>query len=135
MISRFIGKYSLARKILDERAGQEFRFQGNAEIFAVQDGYRYLEIGTLQMPSVAPMKAERSYLWREAGDKVEVFFKDGRPFHYFDPIQGGRATEHLCGADWYRGGYELSEWPVWTVTWDVEGPRKLYHSTTTYTPC
>lgn len=130
----FVGRYKIVRQIKDTRAQVESRFEGEAEIALTDNGADYGEKGLLIMGEQR-FQAERRYLWRSSGAHIAVLFDDGRPFHDFDPLAGGRATEHLCGADWYRGGYELVNWPVWSVTWDVEGPRKLYKSSTTYTPC
>ena len=133
-LADFFGRFRVERRIEDKRAQTESGFMGEAEISRTQVGAIYHERGALIMGDQR-FQAERSYLWHSAGARIEVMFADGRPFHDFDPVAGGKATEHLCGADWYRGGYELTDWPVWSVTWDVEGPRKLYRSITTYTPC
>lgn len=130
----FVGRYTIERRIIDTRAQAESRFEGEAEISLMQDGAIYREQGQLIMGDQR-FQAERSYLWRGAGTRIEVLFEDGRSFHDFDPVHGGSATEHLCGADWYRGGYDLTAWPVWAVTWEVEGPRKLYRSVTSYRVC
>jgi len=133
-LADYVGRYKVARQIEDARAKASSTFEGEAEIVATQDGATYTERGFLVMGEQR-FAAERTYLWRSAGTRIDVLFADGRPFHDFDPVAGGKATEHLCGADWYRGGYGLTDWPVWTVTWDVEGPRKSYRSVTTYSKC
>ncbi len=130
----FLGRYKVVRHIKDARAQSQSAFEGEAEIAGNQDSAVYEERGQLILNDQR-FEAERSYLWRSAPDQIEVLFEDGRAFHDFDPTLGGKATEHLCGADWYRGGYDVSQWPVWTVTWEVEGPRKLYRSVTSYSPC
>ena len=132
-LTDFIGAYSVARRIEDHRSGGHSRFQGTAQITEDIDGARYVERGQLIMGDQR-FEAERSYLWKTAGTRISVLFADGRPFHDFDPEAGGQAAEHLCGADLYRGGYDLSDWPRWSVTWDVWGPRKDYRSVTTFLP-
>lgn len=127
----FLGRYSVSRTITDRRAGAETRFEGEAEIAAAPDGAVYTESGSLIMGQ-SRFSAERTYLWRAAGPRIEVAFDDGRPFHDFDPETGGQATEHLCGQDLYRGGYDFREWTCWSVTWEVSGPRKDYTSITWY---
>ncbi|MBT8410431.1 MAG: hypothetical protein KJP02_01365 [Octadecabacter sp.] len=133
-LSEWLGAYRVARQIDDYRAGQVATFEGTAEISASARGAIYREAGQLQMAQGAAFRAERVYLWAVQGPRIAVFFEDGRPFHDFDPRAGGATTEHLCGQDWYRGGYNVSGWPDWQVTWEVTGPRKDYRSVTRYLP-
>ena len=133
-LSAWFGAYRIARQIDDHRAGQTAIFEGRAEITANAKGAIYSETGQLQMAQGATFHAERVYFWAVQGPRIAVFFEDGRPFHDFDPVAGGAATEHLCGQDWYRGGYDVSRWPDWQVTWEVTGPRKDYRSLTRYLP-
>lgn len=130
-LNDFLGRYDVSRRIKDRHAGAETTFEGGAEITADGDGAAYREKGHLIL-GTQRFEAERRYLWRAQGPLIAVLFEDGRPFHDFDPHAGGQASEHLCGADWYRGGYDLSKWPCWAVTWDVTGPRKDYTSVTRY---
>ncbi|AKS46521.1 hypothetical protein SAMN05444287_1638 [Octadecabacter temperatus] len=130
----FIGMYDVSRTIEDTRAGATSRFEGQAEITLTQDGALYSETGALII-SDQRFEAERRYLWAEEHGKILVSFEDGRAFHDFDPNLGGQASEHLCGKDMYRGGYEFSEWPRWALHWRVQGPRKDYVSTTWYVRC
>lgn len=127
----FIGEYTVSREITDARAGGTSRFEGRAVIKPHDGGAIYTETGTLVMSSQR-FAAERSYVWREEAGRIYVAFADGAPFHDFDPQKGGAATEHLCGEDMYRGGYDFSEWSCWAVRWDVSGPRKDYASVTWY---
>lgn len=130
-LADFIGAYDVSRVIEDARAGGESRFEGQAVISPDRDGAIYRETGDLILNDQR-FQADRSYLWRAQGGRIEVLFEDGRPFHDFDPQIGGQATEHLCGDDMYRGGYDFSQWSCWAVTWDVKGPRKDYRSVTWY---
>ena len=130
-LADFLGRYRLTRQIEDARAQAQSRFEGEAVIAAISDGASYREVGQLVMNGQR-FEAERSYIWRQEGPRIGVSFADGRPFHDFDPVAGGKATEHLCGADWYRGGYDFRSWPEWSVTWDVSGPRKRYRSVSVY---
>ena len=127
----FIGCYDVSRVIEDARTRATSRFEGRAQICETADGATYLETGQL-IVNDQRFEAERRYLWRTAGARIEVLFEDGRAFHDFDPNQGGQASEHLCGEDMYRGGYDFSEWSCWAVTWNVLGPRKDYVSKTWY---
>ncbi len=127
----FIGAYRVSRVITDHRAGVESRFEGRAEIATCEGGARYVETGALIM-NEQRFEAERQYLWRQDAGRIHVDFADGAVFHDFDPETGGQASEHLCGEDMYRGGYDFSEWTCWSVTWEVLGPRKDYRSVTWY---
>ena len=127
----FVGRFTVSRRIEDRLAGAESRFEGEASIEMDGAGAVYRETGALSV-GAQRFTAERSYLWRPAGPRIEVLFADGRTFHDFDPETGGQATEHLCGADLYRGGYDFSEWTCWSLRWDVKGPRKDYTSVTWY---
>ncbi|SLN59328.1 DUF6314 family protein [Pseudooctadecabacter jejudonensis] len=127
----FCGHFTVSRTIEDRRSGAQSQFEGTADIIATPEGATYAEAGELILPA-GRFAAERSYLWRTTAGRIEVLFADGRPFHDFDPEVGGQATEHLCGADMYRGGYDFSEWTCWAVRWDVTGPRKDYTSVTWY---
>lgn len=133
-LSAWLGTYRVTRHIDDRRTGQTASFEGRAEIAANAAGALYREAGELQLAQGAAFYAERVYVWEVQGPRIAVLFEDGRPFHDFDPETGGAATEHLCGQDWYRGGYDVSRWPDWQVTWDVTGPRKGYRSVTHYSP-
>lgn len=133
-LSAWLGFYDVNRTIDDRRAGQTARFKGRAEITPNGAGAVYREAGQLRTAQGAVFYAERTYIWAVQGARIAVFFEDGRPFHDFDPVAGGAATEHLCGQDWYRGGYDVSRWPQWRVTWDVSGPRKDYRLVTDYSP-
>ncbi|MCF2872205.1 DUF6314 family protein [Octadecabacter sp. G9-8] len=130
-LADFIGAYDVSRVIDDAHAGGQSRFEGRAVIAPDDAGAVYTETGHL-IVNAQRFQAERSYLWRENGPRVDVLFADGRAFHDFDPQAGGHAAEHLCGEDMYRGGYDFSEWSCWAVTWDVQGPRKDYRSVTWY---
>lgn len=127
----FIGSYNVSRVIEDARADATSRFEGQAEITLSPNGALYSETGALIIGDQR-FEAERQYLWAKDAGKILVSFEDGRAFHDFDPNLGGQASEHLCGEDMYRGGYDFSEWSCWAVTWNVLGPRKDYVSTTWY---
>jgi hypothetical protein len=129
----FVGLWAVARRIDDAAGGQAGQFDGQAvlEPEAEQD-LVYAEAGSLQMGAGPAMTATRTYRWHFVGDRVEVFFADGRPFHGFRPADGDVEAKHLCGADLYRVRYEFGAWPVWTARWEVRGPRKDYAMVTQY---
>lgn len=132
-LADFLGDYAVARRIEDARAQASGQFEGRARIAARPGGALYHEHGHLTF-GAQTFAAERRYLWAQDGARIAVAFEDARPFHSFDPVLGGQAEEHLCGADLYRGGYDLGDWPVWRLIWEVEGPRKSYRSVTDYRP-
>ena len=125
----FEGRWRLDRTV---RLALEHVFEGEATL--TPDGGHHLwhEVGTMNLFGGESVRAERRYLWREAGPLIEVLYEDGRPFHAFDPNAPVTEVEHLCAPDTYRGRYDLSGFPRWRLSWDVRGPRKGYHSTTVY---
>lgn len=150
---RFAGRWVLRRTIRDRRGGPDGRFEGqallrpaelpapsSAEAAGAAPGpgegsgtevLRYEEEGTLWLGNAAPMRATRGYVWRFAGDGVEVLFPDGRPFHAFRPGLDGAGTDHPCGPDLYRVRYGFGAGGWWSE-WQVTGPRKDYVMRTDY---
>lgn len=129
-LSDFIGTWQLSRRIV-EADGRCATFTGTACFTPDAEGLSYREEGLLSLPgSPAPIRAERSYLWREDGDEIVVLFGDGRPFHRFAPARPEAA--HWCDPDDYRVHYDFSRWPVWRAEWRVKGPRKDYRMSGEY---
>lgn len=128
----FQGDWLINRAITDFRIMETGTLEGVAGFVPDGEGLRYTERGTLRFAGGSPMVAERSYLWRFAGDAVFVAYADGSPFHSFELTGGPEATPHLCGEDLYRGMYSFLRFPDWQVTWTVKGPRKNYRSVTQY---
>jgi hypothetical protein len=133
VLEPFRGEWRLERRIEDRRAGETGVFLGRAVLTPAADGLVYAEAGELRLPGRAPLRAERRYLWAEAGGRIVVRFADGRAFHDFAPGQEA-AAEHLCGADLYRVRYGFAAWPEWTALWEVTGPRKDYALESRYRP-
>jgi len=125
----FLGTFDVRRTIEDARSGQTAIFEGRMSLTGDGNTASYEETGHL-LTNGQRFAAQRRYIWQTTGDGIAVLFEDGRAFHDFDPEQGGQASEHQCGEDMYRGGYGFSNWPSWSVTWDVVGPRKDYRSVT-----
>ena len=121
-LSDLRGDWVLTRRITDLRAGIAGRFEGRCRFVPDADGLRQEEEGLLHYGAAPPMLATRSYLWRAAGDGLEVLFADGRPFHGLGP--GRLADRHHCAPDIYDVRYDFTGWPVWTQEWAVTGPRK-----------
>jgi hypothetical protein len=67
------------------------------------------------------MVAERRYLWDE---KLNIYFEDGR-FLLQVPALGGVAA-HWCDPDQYIASYDFTDWPKWSCTCRIRGPRKDY---------
>lgn len=129
----FAGVWALSREI-SQSDGKTARFEGEALFTPGADGLCYDEKGTLQIAGAAPMQAERRYLWRASGERIAVFFADGRPFHSFGLTDTNADTTaaHWCDPDDYRVRYDFTGWPVWRADWRVKGPRKDYRMTSLY---
>ena len=132
-LHHFIGSWRVERTIEDRR-GPPGRFAGLARLSPEGEGLRYREEGTLTLGDGRPMAAHRDYLWREAGDGIDVLFADGRPFHRFRPEGRALGSDHPCGRDLYRVTYDFAAWPRWTADWTVTGPAKDYRMLTAYAP-
>jgi hypothetical protein len=134
VLSDFIGTWSLSRDIQDAKYGQNGQMTGQACLTASDSGLLYHETGALVLTGGMQMQAERRYIWDSAGAEIAVHFDDGRDFHHFDPAGVAVGTSHLCGADLYNVTYDFTQWPQWSATWIVTGPRKDYTSLTRYNP-
>jgi hypothetical protein len=130
----FAGHWQLSRQITDALHGQDGRLEGRTAFVPNGRGLRYTETGQLTLISGAVMQATRSYLWDADNTGVVVRFDTGAPFHRFDLTGTTQGTSHLCGADMYLVTYDFTQWPAWTATWRVTGPRKNYTSISQYTP-
>lgn len=122
----FSGEWTIDRHIA-AKGSHDAAFSGHAVWRPGADGARYKEQGQLSILGQQPLHAEREYFWTP---DLKVFFPDGRFFH--DVLTDGSECLHWCDPDTYKGRYDFSKWPVFTVAWDVSGPRKSYHSITTY---
>ena len=103
------------------------QFTGTATWAPHAEGLAYVEEGTLTISGQTPMAATRRYLWKP---DLSVWFDDGRYFHTV-PARGGD-TDHWCDPDDYSVHYDFADWPAFTVTWRVQGPRKSYRMTSRY---
>ncbi len=128
VLADFEGRWKITRSIVPKR-GPNGRFEGLGLWSADGDGLAYRETGTLFLDGAPPMQAERRYRW---APDLSVYFDDGRFFHRV-PAAGGR-TQHWCDPDTYTVEYEFADWPTFSVTWQVQGPRKSYEMTSLYTP-
>jgi hypothetical protein len=130
-LAEFEGIWRLSRSIDDHRSGTPGLFEGTATFTPVETGLIYVETGLLHLTGQQPLKAERRYLWTQAGDHIAITFADGTPFHDFRP--GAPEATHWCDPDTYDVTYDFAQWPIWSSTWSVSGPRKAYQMISTYT--
>lgn len=149
-LRRFLaGRWHLSRAILDRRAGQTGRLEGEASFSpapaAVETGPAPLRVGKA---ADAVPAAGSVLVWQETGRmrlggfESEVFrvyrcwfpapahgeirFPDGRLFHPLDLTDGTCAVRHPCGDDLYLGLYRALDADRLQVHWTVTGPRKDY---------
>ncbi len=126
-LNDFEGAWTL-RRFITHASGAEAEFRGTATWTPDDQGrLRCSEDGLLKVGQGAPVTARQTYLWE---DGLRVHFSDGRFFHTV-PASGGDAS-HWCDPDQYDGAYDFSDWPKWTVTWRVLGPRKDYTMRSAY---
>lgn len=124
----FEGQWEIDRTITHVD-GTMARFRGRAIWTPQDEGLAYEETGQLQIGNGRPVMATRRYFWTS---DLAVLFEDGRFFHQV-PASGGETT-HWCDPDQYVVFYDFSEFPKFTVTWNVKGPRKDYEMTSMYSP-
>lgn len=128
-LADFEGTWRLERDVVHEGAPPA-RFEGEARFVSGQGGLIYREAGLLTVAGQVPMRAERGYLWR-AGKSggIDVIFEDGRFFH---SITSSAEARHWCDPDMYDVCYDFEDWPDWSATWQVRGPRKAYRMVSRY---
>ncbi len=118
-----LGEWSIARMI----NGGAGRFQGHASFVVdprspavlIWREHGHLRLGAHDGPAARTLRIEPA-----GAASWEVRFDDGRPFHLLDLTGGVCDATHLCGADTYRGRYEIEGPDRFTVTWRVTGPHK-----------
>ena len=104
----FLGRWTILRNIFDVDSNWQGRFDGWAEFTPSGDGLDYAEEGELRFAGLMAMKATRRYRWAfPGGNRVSVFFDDGRAFHEFRLGQGRAEASHYCDPDLYE--FEVSE--------------------------
>ena len=131
--TRFQGRWSIRRHILDLDSEWLGRFDGSADFAPIDDGLHYREEGQLQFGGMTAIRAERVYIWTfPEPDRVRILFADGTHFHDFDPHQSRPQATHYCDPDEYDVTYDFSRWPEWRAEWRVEGPRKDYRLVSIY---
>lgn len=125
----FRGRWQMVRIIENVTEGVIGEFWGEAVFEPDGEGLSCRENGVLRFCG-ADYSAERRSLWRfPGGDRVEVRFADGRPFHDF--LSTRPEAEHACGDDRYHVSYEFHH-DHWRSCWAVDGPSKDYVMSTLY---
>lgn len=125
-LSDFEGVWQFDRVIVDAAGGGTSTATGTA---VIEDGV-YDEQAQLTLPDGTTLTGTRRYLWADTQGGIAVKFEDGRDFHilWFDAPK----DSHWCDPDTYHVFYDLGDFPDWSSTWDVVGPRKSYRMTTRY---
>lgn len=131
-LTDFAGFWRLHREIDFADRDMQASFLGEARLTPQGSGLIYDESGHLTLGTAPALHAERRYIWEPAADGIAMLFADGRPFHTFSLAPASEAT-HDCPPDIYRVSYAFHDWPVWTATWRVTGPKKDYTMLSLYT--
>ena len=124
------GRWTLTRQIrhgdgrLDRLTGQAMFARSGRQLVLTETGV--LNVGD------QTLEARQTYIWTEAVGRIDVYFHDQRPFHSVTLGDPAPQTEHLCAPDRYHVAYDFADWPQWSATWRVEGPRKDYEMVSTY---
>lgn len=121
-----VGDWELDRRIAAAGGQRTGRFTGWARFEAdpeVAGLLRYLERGTLRLDAYDG-PAYRRLGYHVEGPRARVVFEDGRFFHDLDLRDGVCEVEHPCGADLYRGRFEVVDDDRWHQEWTVVGPDK-----------
>lgn len=121
------GCWRVARTLRDLGSGAEGAFTGTAAFTAHDDdGLLHRETGVLVWAGSPPAEASRELIWRPGGTSgsMEVFFRDGRPFHSLNLTGGTDTPGHWCAPDLYQGTFRIESPNAWTYSWRVTGPRK-----------
>ena len=121
-----IGTWRLTRSIEDRRGVQTGSLRGRAIFAPERIGLHYREEGRLRLGAHAGV-ARQAHLYRfPCAHRAEVRFEDARPFHDLDLSAGTWEVVHFCGADTYRGRFQVVGLDLLTVHWTATGPRKDY---------
>ncbi|MEL7468100.1 MAG: DUF6314 family protein [Pseudomonadota bacterium] len=123
------GPWHMIRIIENVREGVIGEVWGDAEFVFDGEGLTCIENGVLRFQGT-DYHTGRVSLWRfRAGDKVDVQYEDGRPFHDFltqRPIALKIAEDAR-----YEISYDF-EPKTWLSRWKMLGPNSDYEMTTRY---
>ena len=122
-----------------ERAVSGFGAMKGQAVFisAAPDRLDYREEGELYPALGQPSRFFRDYRYSLNPSGIAVAFADGAPFHAMQPDPADPWTvrgTHLCAEDFYRAvyGFRQGDPDLFTLRWDVQGPRKKYRIDTTF---
>ncbi|MEL6585732.1 MAG: DUF6314 family protein [Pseudomonadota bacterium] len=117
-------------RVIRQESDPTLRFDGITEWAPEGGTLRCREVGRL-MQGTDSFQARRETVWQKGCDAIDVTFADGRPFHRI--LDGDRCVaSHDCAPDTYVLTYNFAAWPLWSVRWQVSGPRKAYRALTWY---
>ena len=123
------GPWQMVRIIENVPEGVIGEVWGQAEFLFDGEGLTCLEDGVLRFGGV-DYHTGRNSLWRfREGDKIEVQYEDGRPFHDFlarEPI-----ALKIDGDAVYEITYDFQP-STWISRWEMQGPGQRYMMTTRY---
>lgn len=126
--SYFQGHWQMVRIIENVVDGVIGEVWGQADFRHENNGLVCFETGVLRFNG-HDYHTGRTALWRFAGERIEVSYEDGRPFHDFlvrEPL-----VLAIDGNAEFRIEYEFDH-DTWTSTWEVLDPGHRYMMTTRY---
>jgi Family of unknown function (DUF6314) len=126
-VEYFIGRWEIARDIVDRRTSASGAFRGTAEFVPDEAGVRWIEDGELTWAGHRMSAGRRLRMVPGAEGRIDVFFDDGRYFHALDV-----AFKHDCAPDTYVGRLVIGSRDGFTLTWDVEGPATSIRISSSY---
>ncbi len=127
------GAWDVDRAVLDLGTGGRGAFRGTARGVVVAAGVLCFEEEGEMTVNGHRGPARRTFeLVRTASGRADVRFADGRHFHSLELGPAPFAVEHRCGADSYRGEFQLHGSERWSSVWEVCGPAKRYRLATSY---
>ena len=126
--SYFQGPWQMVRIIENVVDGVIGEVWGQAVFMNDYDGLTCHETGVLRFNG-HDYHTGRTALWRFEGERIEVQYADGRPFHDFLTRQPLALA--IEGDAEYRIEYEF-EHDTWVSSWEMVDPGHLYSMTTRY---
>lgn len=126
--SYFAGEWQMVRIIENVREGVIGEVWGQARFIPDGKGLTCREDGVLRFGG-HDYHTGRTSLWRFDGERIEVQYEDGRPFHDF--LTREPMALSIDGDAEYRISYEFGV-DTWVSTWELTGPETDYLMTTRY---
>ena len=128
------GRWQIERTMIDRRLSTEGSMRGEAQFRESGSCLINQERGVLSF-GAHEGAAEQTYFYNfpRGTGRASVCFRDGRPFHDLDLLEGKTAVLHLCAPDRYDGRFTALDQDRWESTWTVVGPRKDLTIVSSYT--